>query len=125
MPRKSEYWTDPKKFIRKTTEWNKKNPEKYKANQHRYAERHKEKLKEYKKEYQQRPEVKERRRLKQREWRRLHPKANSAHHIIARHCTLAPECELCPEDDKRTEKLHAHHFAGYDYPACIRITTPG
>lgn len=116
MPRKSEYWTDPKKFIRKTIEWQKNNPEKYKAKQRRYAERHKEKLKEYRREYQQRPEVKEMRRLKQIERRKLNPKCNSAYHIVERHCDLAKECELCPEDDKRIEKLQAHHFAGYGYP---------
>jgi len=28
---------------------------------------------------------------------------------------LAPSCELCPEEDKRTEKLEHAHF-DYDYP---------
>ena len=36
---------------------------------------------------------------------------------------LAKECELCPDDDKRTDKLQRHH-PDYDYPTIYVTVCP-
>jgi hypothetical protein len=48
-------------------------------------------------------------------------KKKSAQLMALRNVPLGKECELCPEDDKRTENLERHH-PDYDYPLII-VTT--
>jgi len=115
MPRKEEYWKNPEKYRKQALEYQKKHPEVRRKAWRRFYQKHKEKVKEYHRQHQRKPEIREKRRKRLVEWRKRNPKANAAHHMVDRHCELTPECELCPDDDKRTEGLLAHH-PDYDYP---------
>lgn len=110
MPIKEQYWTNPEKYRKKAKEYQEKHPESHRKANREYNERNKERIKEYRKQYLQRPEVKERRRLKQKERRAKNKLLNSAYHKVARHCELAKKCEFCDS----TKNLEAHHFAGYE-----------
>ena len=74
--------------------------------------------------------VRERQRENQRKWQNENreyynkrARAENYVHYHKRELPLARECELCPEDDKRTDKLQRHH-PDYDYPTIYVTVCP-
>jgi len=53
-----------------------------------------------------------------KKYRQNHPEKIKANHNASRDIPLGSECELCPEDDIRTEKLERHH-PDYNEPLII------
>lgn len=60
----------------------------------------------------------EKQRMRSKLYKVKHPKENKARNQAEFHIPLSLECELCPEDDKRTENLERHH-PDYNYPLII------
>jgi len=110
MVSKSQYWKNPEYYRDKAKKYQKDHPEQHNKRCRRYREVHKEQDRQYHSEYQQRPEVKEKRRVYQIQRRERFTNVNSAYHNVARHCELDKQCEFCPS----TENLEAHHFTGYE-----------
>lgn len=82
----------------------------------KWSLRHPEKVKECNRNSQQNhPEL---HRKAQTKYSNNHPEIIRAHNCSNHHVPLGKECELCPEDDKRTENLERHH-PDYNYPEII------
>lgn len=60
-------------------------------------------------------ENKEKLSLYQQNYKIKHPEVRKAHQIANQYCKIGDCCELCPEDDVRTENLVKHH-PDYDFP---------
>jgi len=95
-------------------------PKKCRGYRREYDQNHKEQIAEREREWRrENPDYK----LRNREYNKRNPEKVKAHNLVhdKRISTFIPlglECELCPEDDKRTEKLERHH-PDYDYPEII------
>jgi len=113
MPTKEEYWANPEKYRQKALEWQQKNPDSHRKANREHKERNREKINKEGREYYQRNRGKVL--LSNLIRREENPMIDAIHQYTRYHFPLASECELCPEDDKRTENLE-HHHPDYDYP---------
>lgn len=78
----------------------------------KYRQENREKIKE--RTYNWREENRDRFNLYQREWKQKHPikditQKRKIRSRSERNFPMANNCELCPEDDKRTDNLQRHH----------------
>lgn len=116
MPSKKYYWKNPDKYRKQTNEYRLRNPEKHREGNRKYYQKHKKEIARRHRKWRERNKEK----LNQyfRNWKKDNPKKYKAHYYISNNKHKFPlnkECELCPEDDIKTENLERHH-PDYDYP---------